>query len=308
VNIEKTLQQPLIERIRRLNSPMKPKATEVSARLLPLTKIRVVLFDIYGTLFISGSGDIGVASKTSNQQALTEALRFGGFSGDVEEAGKQGTDLLLQAIQETHEVKRRKGIQYPEVDIRDEWQIVLSALRQEKLIEGKIHSDTIIRISVDYECQVNPVWPMPDVQATVQQLRDRGMLLGIVSNAQFYTMLIFPALLEKPYSELGLLPELCAWSFAIGEAKPSTRMFEGILKYLDQTYGITPTEVLYVGNDMLNDIWAASQCGLKTALFAGDQRSLRLRENDPRCAGLEPDVILTKLSQLLQIIDTVMEQ
>ncbi len=42
-----------------------------------------------------------------------------------------------------------------------------------------------------------------------------------------------------------------------------------------------------------------AQLGLKTALFAGDQRSLRLREHDPRCSTLEPDLIITKLSQLL---------
>jgi putative hydrolase of the HAD superfamily len=302
VNTEETLQQALIEQIRRLNFPMKPKVTRVSARLLPLAGIRVVLFDIYGTLFISGSGDIGVASKTINQHALAEALRFGGFSGNLEEAGAQGTELLLQAIQQTHEAKRRKGIQCPEVDIRDEWPIVLSALRREKLIEGEIDPDAIMRVGVDYECRVNPVWPMPDTLTPFQELHHKGMQLGIVSNAQFYTMLIFPALLGKSYSELGFLTELCAWSFERGEAKPSTKMFEGILNYLNQTSGITPSEVLYVGNDMLNDVWTASQCGLKTALFAGDQRSLRLREDDSRCADLEPDVVITTLSQLLECL------
>jgi len=73
--IEETFQQALIEQISQLNSPMKPKPTGVSERLLPLIEIRVVLFDIYGTLFISGSGDIGVASKTSNQKALAQALQ-----------------------------------------------------------------------------------------------------------------------------------------------------------------------------------------------------------------------------------------
>jgi putative hydrolase of the HAD superfamily len=72
---------------------------------------------------------------------------------------------------------------------------------------------------------------------------------------------------------------------------------------LHQQYGILPEDTLYVGNDMLNDIWPAAQCGLKTSLFAGDQRSLRLRETDPRCSDLEPDVIITKLSQLPHIIE-----
>jgi len=34
------------------------------------------------------------------------------------------------------------------------------------------------------------------------------------------------------------------------------------------------SKTLYVGNDMLNDIWTATEAGCRTVLFAGDQRSL----------------------------------
>ena len=57
-------------------------------------------------------------------------------------------------------------------------------------------------------------------------------------------------------------------------------------------------EAVYVGNDMLNDVWAASEAGLRTAWFAGDSRSCRPREDDSRCRGLVPDVVLTSLMQL----------
>ena len=75
------------------------------------------------------------------------------------------------------------------------------------------------------------------------------------------------------------------------------------MQHLQHQYGISPEETLYVGNDKLNDIWPAAQLGLKTALFAGDQRSLRLREDDTRCSDLEPDLIITKLSQLPDLIE-----
>ena len=44
--------------------------------------------------------------------------------------------------------------------------------------------------------------------------------------------------------------------------------------------------------------WARARAGLRTALFAGDARSLRLRRDDPRCAAVCPDLVLTGLSQL----------
>ena len=61
-------------------------------------------------------------------------------------------------------------------------------------------------------------------------------------------------------------------------------------------------DAIYVGNDMLNDVWAASQAGMQTAWFAGDARSCRRREDDPRCRSLRPDVVLTSLMQLLQCL------
>lgn len=299
-HIDKVLERTLITRIQQLNIPLEPKPTEIAEHLASLKSIRAILFDVYGTLFVSGSGDISIASEMSNQQALTETLKSSGFSGDCEEAGLKGVKSLLQTIQHSHTKRRNKGIAYPEVDIRDEWKTVLVSLQQEHLIEGEITPEIITRVSVDYECRVNPVWPMPDLKTTLEDLRDRQFLLGIVSNAQFFTLLMFPAFLGKTYSELGFEPDLCAWSFQLPEAKPSVNLFRGIVERLQHQHGILPEDTLYVGNDMLNDIWPATQLGLKTALFAGDQRSLRLRENDPHCSNLEPDIVITRLLQLTE--------
>jgi putative hydrolase of the HAD superfamily len=63
-----------------------------------------------------------------------------------------------------------------------------------------------------------------------------------------------------------------------------------------------PDQVLYVGNDMRNDICPAAATGFHTALFAGDKRSLRLREDDRKCARTRPDIIITDLMQLLENI------
>lgn len=292
----------LIQRIKELSVPLQPIQTTITPNLKRFPEIQVVLFDVYGTLFISGSGDIALANVQRNQQAARDALSAAGCSGDLEQAGAQASVMLLQKIGQTHETRRNQGIAYPEVDIRDEWQWVLETLSHEQVIDGVISSETAWRVSLEYEFRVNPVWPMPGVLETLHELRKRQMLLGIVSNAQFYTRLMFPALLGHSHLELGFAPELCAWSFQRLEAKPALKLFQNVLRHLRHDYGITPEQVIYVGNDMLNDIWTASRLGLKTALFAGDQRSLRLRHDDPRCAGVQPDLILTDLKQLLRAL------
>ena len=92
-----------------------------------------------------------------------------------------------------------------------------------------------------------------------------------------------------------------AWSYRSGEAKPSTALFRGVLESLARQ-GIKPEECLYVGNDIRNDIWPAGELGFRTALFAGDARSLRLRAEDPDCRDVRPDLVLTDLRQLLEVI------
>ena len=67
--------------------------------------------------------------------------------------------------------------------------------------------------------------------------------------------------------------------------------------------GIETSSVLYLGNDMLNDILPADRAGFQTALFAGDARSLRLRKDDPRCQGLAADLVITDLMQLVELLD-----
>ena len=286
----------LLERIRQLSPPLQPIPTGMTARLAPMANIKAVLFDVYGTLFISGSGDISMASGQSNQRACAEALQCAGIAGDLEQAGALGSAALLQAIRATHERLKRESVAFPEVDIREEWRVVLEQLERQGIISGDLSDERIERVSVEYEFRVNPVWPMPGMADALRQLAECGIVLGIVSNAQFFTPLMFPALAGASLETFGFRPDLCAWSYQLREAKPSVKLFRAALAPLRERYGIAPENTLYVGNDMLNDIWTAAQCGLRTALFAGDRRSLRLRKDDPRCVGLEPDLILMKIT------------
>ena len=86
------------------------------------------------------------------------------------------------------------------------------------------------------------------------------------------------------------------------EAKPSERLVQTALGRLEEREGIKPSEVLYVGNDMLNDILPADRAGCRTALSAGDGRSFRLREGEPRVAGINPDLVVTDLLQLVKAL------
>jgi putative hydrolase of the HAD superfamily len=292
------LDQRLAAMIAALNRPLAPEITPTTAALTPLSGIRAVLFDVYGTMFVSASGDIGAARGGMREEHLYDALKSVGYSRVDVAAGVRGIQLMDQYIADSHEVRRRKGIGNPEVDILEIWRKVIRELLDTESVEGTINEELIRVLAVDYECRVNPVWPMPHLRETVDALHESGRKLGIVSNAQFYTPLMLAAFSQTGWNGGRFDEDLCAWSYRLLEAKPSERLVQSVLHTLKNRDGINPSQVLCIGNDMLNDVLPAARLGCKTALFAGDARSYRPRETELRGLGVKPDLVVSDLLQI----------
>ena len=287
----------LIEQIRKHNQPLEPRKTELEPRRPELSSIRAVVFDIYGTLLISGTGDISLACTDNHNQALLKT--FEDFNVGVTVASAPFADQFTQLILQAQESRRADHVDYPEIDILQVWKYLLIEAVESGWIDRYPREDERRLMAVDFECRVNPVAAMPGLEETLRALKSAGKTLGIVSNAQFFTPLLFPALLGKDLDALGFDANCRIWSWILREAKPSQRLYKELARQLKDHHGIQPAEALFVGNDLRNDIAPAQACGFKTALFAGDQRSLRIREGDPLVKDVEPDGILTDLRQLI---------
>ena len=292
--------ETLSEIIRRLSQPLEPIATGQPSRLERLSGIRAVLFDVYGTLLISGSGEVGTARQSAREDAFAEALQAIGIepTGPIGPALQYSFDL----IEQQHRAGRNRGIEYPEIDITEIWHAVLERLQQEDVIpHNPCQPADLKRLSVEYETRTNPVWPMPDLAECLGGLADAQLPMGIVSNAQFYTRELFAAFLDRSTDDCGFAPDLQIYSYEQGFAKPGASLYRLAVERLSARQ-IDPAETIYVGNDMLNDITPAQKVGFRTALYAGDSRSLRLREGDPRVDGIRPDIIVTRLLELMSCI------
>ena len=287
--------------------PLTPLTTTTTAHLTPPKGIRAVVFDIYGTLLISGSGEVGTA--TDNYSDYKKPLSFSHAFDSVgvtpsssdEKFNELCTNLYIDTIKARHAELSQAGVDYPEVNILEIWQSIWQSLDETREIE--LNGYTLIKLALEYELAANPTWLMPNVRHTLESLSQSEYHLGIVSNAQFYTPLILETLLGSSLDEAGFSNDLLVWSYQLGRAKPSPRMFAPLVETLKNTYSIAPSEVLYVGNDMLNDIYTASASGCKTALFAGDRRSLRLRGENSLVQSLQSDAIITDISQLQQLLE-----
>jgi len=286
--------------LRKHSRPLVPISAHQEPVLAALEGIQAVLFDLYGTLFVSGSGEVGTSGEARCDVALSEALAAVG----VRQLGplEQGVEHLFETIKTAHAEFREAGIDYPEVDIIEVWREVLGELSYRGIAELAVHQNVdLARMAVEYEARANPCWPMPGLVECLDVLRQRQLVLGIVSNAQFFTPELFPALLGREAEAWGFEPDLQLYSYRYWRAKPGLDLFQKAAEVLSRRR-IEPQRVLYVGNDMLNDILPAGKVGFRTALFAGDSRSLRLRDDDPRVRGLSPQLVLTELRQLEKCI------
>jgi putative hydrolase of the HAD superfamily len=269
--------------------PMVPIPTGVSADLTALRRPGALLFDIYGTLLISGAGEIGIDRQPPRKGgSLSSLLR----RYRIDRAPVELAAALGDAIARDHAHSRRQGTDSPEVDIVRIWREVL----------GADDGSRIEDFALEYELHVNPVYPMPGLERVLSFFSSAGVPMGIISNAQFYTPVLLECIMGANLKQCGFDPDLLFFSWREGRAKPSVFMFERAKAAL-RDMKIPAATVLYVGNDMLNDIRPAASVGFRTALFAGDRRSLRRREADERCRGLLPDLIVTDLRQLIADFD-----
>ncbi|UCF93716.1 MAG: HAD family hydrolase [Desulfobacterales bacterium] len=266
-------------------TPLAPLPTMLSPQGRLTAKIKCILFDIYGTLFISGSGDIGGAKKKSYKyQKVDELLaKF-----DINSTSSLLLAEFYRCVEKKHAQLRHQGVDFPEVAIDQIWMQILE----------KDDPEMVRQFALEFELIVNPVYPMPHLNEILTACRERQLLMGIVSNAQFYTLYLFEWFLNADCEHLGFNRDLILLSYQFGYAKPSFFLFHAAAERLKDK-GINPHAVLFVGNDMLNDIYPAKMAGYQTALFAGDDRSLRLRMEDPRCQNLSADIVITDLIQLI---------
>ena len=288
---------PYIMELRNKFQKMRPEPTGIKPSLSnSRNAIKAVLLDIYGTLLISEAGDIGLVSDKNNDDSSVTIFADG---REVMFPYSRIRQVLIKLIQTEHTAIKTEDttIEYPEVDIIRIWDSLYATFE----IPSYDIRD-LVRTALHYEIQTNKIWLMPETRQLLDSLQKKSIPTGIVSNAQFYTPAFLEHLLGRSLKDAGIDESLSSWSYRLGRGKPDLFMFEKSLTALQNEHNIYPENVLYIGNDMLNDIYTASEMGLQTALFAGDTRSLRLREQAPQTAGIKPDYIITGLNQILSYI------
>ncbi|GAB4373221.1 MAG: HAD family hydrolase [Spirochaetales bacterium] len=290
------MRESSVQLIRRFSKPLSPEPVDMHSiqeqfrdvpRLVYGTMpFPVVLFDLYGTLLQSASGEIGSLlaedqrTRERNSPPMEPLEPFLSIL-PKEEPLATARKWFIEEVERRHQALRSSHL-VPEIRVEEVWASILGLSEEEAFEFG-----------LRFELTVNPVYPMPGAREYLDFLKGNGIVMGIVSNAQSFTPLVMEALFEASLPELGFLPDLTIFSCDLREAKPSPRIFGVAVDALERM-GYKPQDALYIGNDLRNDVWAPQQVGLRAALFCGDGRSLRLRREDPLCGGTRPDYLIER--------------
>lgn len=131
----------------------------------------------------------------------------------------------------------------------------------------------------------------PDVDYALEELRERGIRIGIVCDVGFTGGATLRRLLEGK----GLLEHFSGWAFSdeVGHYKPSPRMFEAALGAL----GARPEEAVHVGDLRRTDIAGAAALGMRTVRYTG------LHDDPDAGSGPEADHVLDSHRELPEILD-----
>lgn len=246
-----------------------------------------VAVDIYGTLLASAQGEIGSGGSWEESASSDQA-----FPPDM-------AQRLKRIVADDHARERARGIAWPEVDAPSVFARALDLDR-----------DDGARACVTWECEKNACMAMPGALDFLSACSARGIPLGIVSNAQFYT----PLFIEEAFGmdlfgssnarpSLAFDPTLALWSYETGRAKPDRWMFDELARRYAER-GIAADRILYIGNDALNDCAAAVEAGLQCALFCGDERSFKPRQGEARVKISPPSTLFFSWNELRRLVCT----
>jgi FMN phosphatase YigB (HAD superfamily) len=124
---------------------------------------------------------------------------------------------------------------------------------------------------------------------------EKGVKQGLLADGQCFTRVQ----LQRGLAALD--KDLIFLSYETRGRKPSERLFRHAINALAQQ-GLEPREVLHVGTSISRDLVPARRFGMRTALFARDRTSLQVSTEQLNQPASRPDVLVTRLSQIADVL------
>ncbi len=242
-------------------------------------KIEAVIFDLGGTLI-----------EYAGRYAVWPDLETPGL-----EAAYRVLDAKAVALPDFEKFSRSGFERLP---LR--WQMATSGDRNLRLIDflaeileacdaGHVKQAWLREAAAEYEKAIcAQAIPMESAQQTLEQLKEHGYRIGLLSNTMF-SGAAHIADLER--FAMDSYFDALLFSADAGKWKPSPDPYLDLLAQLKTS----PEQAVFVGDDPLNDMVGGQAAGLGTILMRANQR-FHLPDD------VKPDATITQLTELLDLL------
>jgi putative hydrolase of the HAD superfamily len=262
---------------------------EYPSKTSKISDIKVAVFDVYGTLINYWKDEFCKPQEKINSfyNAFEKIITLFNMKDYLLEMNpneppqKTLFDLYHGLISLKQELALKKNIEFPEINIEKIWDAIIQMLKRRGYnIKDKQlgeESDFIRCVAYAYNFFALNRGLYPDVADALLGLKKQNILLGIISNAQFYTPIDLSLFLrDQTNNEIDdylriFEQDLVFFSYEYGVSKPNILLYRKLFDALYE-YNVLPEQTIFIGNDIVSDIYSAQQVGLKTAFFIGDSR------------------------------------
>ena len=220
-----------------------------------MNPVRAIIFDVYKTILDVREAPFDAAEKRWRKLFVQT------FGSTLDVSLEELANRCAGIVREDHSEARGRGIDHPEVNwptVMKRALPVLDSLSEAKLANFIFHHAQLSRT----------LKLMPACGLVLRQCAQSGILLGIASNAQGYTLRELRVALRRVRLDLSIFPaDLTFWSFQNGFSKPDPYVFQTLRARL-QNRRIASSETLMVGDREDNDLGPAETIGWRIWQFS----------------------------------------
>ncbi len=295
-------------------APPVPEPAKARPHLVRLRGLRAVLWNAYGTLLSVNGGELWFTHpqpfvmQTALERTSQEFKMWGSMTRKPGQPSAYLAEIYQQALLK-QKMASSGGERFPDISSERVWEAVVKILIQKDYqfdagFYGSLNEFSR-KVAYFFHSCIQGTACYPGASDTLLRVKARGLLQGLLADGQPFTPVQIQRGLaaQDPAARLEdrLDEGLQFLSCDARARKPSERLFRRAQAEVMER-GIDPEQVLHVGSNVTRDLVPARRLGFRTALFAGDKVSLQATPEQMKDPPGRPDVLLTELEQLAEVI------
>lgn len=288
--------------------------TKSKPHLKRLTRVKAITWNVYGTLLSIAGGEFlrEHPQKFIMDLALDKTIQeFKMWKSMSRKPGHPAEYMRVMIGNVVDELSFQvdKGERYPEISVERIWEGIVKKLLQNEYVLETARYGTLeefsLKIAYFFHRSLQGIGAQQSAGETIQWLKNQQYWQGLLADGQAFTSLQLKKCLHEQnpdcYFDLCIPPYARVLSYSVRSKKPSDRLYKEMVARLSKS-GISPDETLHIGNDLANDLGPARKHGFLTCLYTGDSSSLKASPEMIADKALRPDVMITELSQVIEML------